>query len=72
MTSSRHRVTAGLAERWLAAWPDALVAWSRFTRLRPPLLCTTRKQAAEEGLDGSFAMIRFSDQAIVISLPHVT
>ena len=69
MTSSR--VTAGLAERWLAAWPEALAAWSRFTRLRPPLLCSTRKQAVEEGLDGSFAMIRFSDQAIVISLPHV-
>jgi hypothetical protein len=60
-----------LAARWLEAWPGALEAWSRFTRLRAPRLCLTAQQAADEGLEGSFAMIRFSDQAVVISLPLV-
>jgi hypothetical protein len=60
-----------LAERWRAEWPGALEVWSRFTRLRPPRLCLTRQQATDEGLSGSFAMIRFSDQAIVVSLPEV-
>jgi hypothetical protein len=58
----------GLVDRWRDAWPAALEAWSRFTRLRPPILCTTEKQSKAEGLVGSFAMIRFSDQAIVIGL----
>jgi hypothetical protein len=53
------------------AWPKALEAWSRFTRLKPPLLCDTRAQAEREGLEGSFAMIRLVDQAIVIDLSEV-
>ena len=60
-----------LAERWLAAWPEALAAWSKFTRLRPPALCLTRNQAKIAGLDGSFAMIRLTDQAVIVSLPEV-
>ncbi len=60
-----------LAERWLAAWPDALAAWSKFTRLRPPELCLTRKEAEKSGLTGSFAMIRLTDQAVIVSLPEV-
>jgi hypothetical protein len=60
-----------LAAAWDAAWPDALEAWSKFTRLRPPALCRTKKEARGEGLTGSFAMIRLSDQAIVVSLPAV-
>jgi hypothetical protein len=28
---------AAVEGRWLAAWPHALEAWSRFTKLRPPL-----------------------------------
>jgi hypothetical protein len=62
---------AALAERWLAAWPDALAAWSKFTRLRPPELCLTRNAAEKSGLVGSFAMIRLTDQSIVVSLPEV-
>lgn len=69
-TSSRANIEA-LRDRWLAAWPDALAAWSRFTRLRPPTLCLTVRDAKTEGLTGSFAMIRLVDQAVVVSLPEV-
>ena len=62
---------AQLREEWLAAWPRALAAWSRFTRIRPPRLCLTDAEALGEGLEGSFAMIRLQDQAIVVSLPAV-
>ena len=60
-----------LQQRWLAAWPAALEAWSKFTRLRPPQLCLTEKEAKGEGLTGSFAMIRLTDQSVVVSLPEV-
>jgi hypothetical protein len=55
-------------EDWRSAWPIALAAWSKYTRLRDPLLCTTRIDAAHEGLGGSFAMIRLLDQSVVIDL----
>lgn len=45
--------------------------WSRFTRLREPQLCTTTEQANRSGLDGSFAMIRLTDQLVVIDLQQV-
>lgn len=61
-----------LEQRWLAAWPDALSAWSRFTRLHAPLLCATTAQARAEGLSGSFAMIRFADQSVVVDLQSVS
>ncbi|HET7463535.1 MAG TPA: hypothetical protein VFJ82_19940 [Longimicrobium sp.] len=60
-----------LAARWEAAWPTALAAWSRFTRLRSPTLCLTAKEARREGLTESFAMIRLQDQAVVVSLDEV-
>ncbi|MES1175647.1 MAG: hypothetical protein ABUL62_15105 [Myxococcales bacterium] len=56
---------------WLKAWPDALAAWSKFTRLHAPKLCRTREEAEKEGLRGSFAMIRLSDQSVVVGLPEV-
>jgi hypothetical protein len=68
--TSRGDVDA-LHQRWKSAWPEALAAWSRFTRLRPPTFCLTAKQAETEGLTGSFAMIRLVDQAVVVSLPAV-
>ncbi len=55
----------------MAAWPHALAAWSKFTRLRPPELCLTRSDAKKAGLTGSFAMIRLTDQAVIVSLPEV-
>ncbi len=58
-------------EAWRAKWPDALAVWSKFTRLREPRWCFTQKEEKEEGLTGSFAMIRFDDHAIVISIRQV-
>jgi hypothetical protein len=62
---------AKLLEQWRAAWPQALAVWSKFTRLRDPRLCTSRIEAALEGLNGSFAMIRLVDQSVVIDLEAV-
>lgn len=56
---------------WQQAWPQALQAWSRYTRLRNPLLCVTSSEALAAGLDGSFAMIRLVDQTVVIDLQQV-
>ncbi|MGY0612551.1 hypothetical protein [Luteimonas sp. A501] len=60
-----------LLARWQAAWPRALEAWSRYTRLRDPRLCSSTLEAAEEGLSGSFAMIRLADQRVVVDLEQV-
>ena len=60
----------GLAERWLAAWPQALATWSRYTQLADPLLCET-EQAKTQEASGSIAMIRFSDQRVVVNLDQV-
>ena len=60
-----------LRDTWTAAWAPALTAWSKFTRLRPPMLCLTERDAQREGLNGSFAMIRLHDQSVVVSLPEV-
>jgi hypothetical protein len=63
--------TIPLKDRWAASWPAALAAWSRYTQLRPPLLCETGRQARGEQLDGSFAMIRLQDQSVVVDLAQV-
>ena len=63
--------TADVLARWQAAWPQALATWSRYTRLQLPRLCESRVEAAEEGLTGSFAMIRFKDQRIVIDVAQI-
>lgn len=63
---------ADLIDRWRAAWPEALAAWSKFTRLRDPDLCASRVEASKQGLSGSFAMIRLLDQSVVVDLPLVT
>jgi hypothetical protein len=60
-----------LRDQWMAQWPAALASWSRFTRLRAPMLCLTHKEARREGLTGSFAMIRLTDQAVVVNLAEV-
>ena len=62
---------ASLRKQWTEAWPEALAAWSKFTRLRSPNLCLTDSEAKQEGLTGSFAMIRLQDQSVVVSLPQV-
>ncbi len=60
-----------LQAAWMEAWPQALAVWSRFTRLRPPRWCLNQQQEQDEGLTGSFAMIRLKDIAVVISLRQV-
>ena len=59
-----------LAE-WQAEWPRALKAWSLFTRLQEPRWCMDAEACKREGISGSFAMIRLTDQAVVIDLPGV-
>lgn len=60
-----------VSQRWHDAWPRALEAWSSFTRLHRPTLCTSREDVRREGLSGSFAMIRLVDHTIVIDLREV-
>lgn len=60
-----------LISLWRDNWPKALSVWSRFTRLSDPKLCNSRVEASKEGLSGSFAMIRLSDQSVVIDLESV-
>src|SRR5437773_6535076 len=60
-----------LREQWRAAWPNALALWSRFTKLREPHWCLSPADARHEQLTDSFAMIRLTDQTIVISLEMV-
>ena len=56
---------------WEAAWPKALAIWSRFTKLSLPRWCFTVADEQKEGLSDSFAMIRLTDQAVVVSLSQV-
>ena len=60
-----------VAAAWAGRWNDALALWSKFTRLSEPRLCLSDAEAAAEGLTGSFAMIRFADQAVVINLAQI-
>lgn len=67
----RSSVPDALIDQWRLAWPQALAAWSRYTRLHDARLCRSSLEAAKEGLDGSFAMIRLLDQRVVIDLQAV-
>ncbi len=60
-----------LRQTWLAEWPEAMTIWSRFTRLREPIWCTSKKAEQAEGLTDSFAMIRLTDHLVVISLRQI-
>ena len=63
---------SALIDQWRAAWPKALAVWSKFTRLHDPQLFGSSVSAAKEGLSGSFAMIRLSDQSVVIDMQSVS
>jgi hypothetical protein len=56
---------------WKECWPIAKQIWSPYVKLREPVWCLTSKEAAQEGLQGSFAMIRLTDHRIVIDLEKV-
>ncbi len=60
-----------LLAQWQNAWPQALAAWSRFTKLSHPRWCFSEADEKEHGLSGSFAMIRLDDHAVVISLRQI-
>jgi hypothetical protein len=60
-----------LRDTWLAHWQDALASWSKFTKLSEPRWCFSNADEKREGLSGSFAMIRLTDQAVVVSLRGV-
>ncbi|HXG64289.1 MAG TPA: VWA domain-containing protein [Blastocatellia bacterium] len=60
-----------LKEAWAAAWPEAMALWSKFTRLSEPRWCFTVKDEKEQQLSGSFAMIRLTDHAVVLSLRQI-
>ncbi len=60
-----------LRDAWRSEWPTALGLWSKFTRLGEPHWCFSNAEAEAEGLSGSFAMIRLTDQAIVVNLALV-
>lgn len=68
---SARTASRALSPLWMQAWPQALEAWSRYTRLRAPLLCIDSSTAKAAGLSGSFAMIRLVDQTVVIDLQQV-
>ena len=58
-------------DHWQDAWQQALLAWSRYTRLRYPVLCRSHVEASRYGLSDSFAMIRFADQSVVIDMQAI-
>jgi hypothetical protein len=68
---ARRPSPEALIARWRGAWPQALAAWSRYTRLHDPRLCASTPEAAREGLSGSFAMILLADQSVVVDLEAV-
>ncbi|CAN5345559.1 hypothetical protein BH11PSE11_BH11PSE11_33050 [soil metagenome] len=71
--SVSHATAAQTAvlEKWRAAWQPALATWSKYTRLHDARLCASKVEAAQEGLTGSFAMIRLLDQSVVVDLQSV-
>ncbi len=62
--------TAEPNDRWLAAWPAALAAWSRYVQLHEPHWCLTPADE-KRYLSASFAMIRLTDHTIYIGLRGV-
>ncbi|MEY3214399.1 MAG: hypothetical protein RIT28_4880, partial [Pseudomonadota bacterium] len=60
-----------LRASWGARWPEALATWSPYTKLAEPRLCITEAEEHEEHLQGSFAMIRVADHAVVIGLREI-
>ncbi|MCK6522825.1 VWA domain-containing protein [Myxococcota bacterium] len=70
MTPTPEALSA-LARAWGARWPEALAVWSPYTKLAEPRLCVTEEDEEREHLQGSFAMIRVADHAVVIGLREV-
>jgi hypothetical protein len=62
---------AQIQEQWQQSWSQAKLVWSPYVKLREPQWCLSSKDAAKEGLTGSFAMIRLNDHRIVIDLENI-
>ncbi|MBI3652747.1 MAG: VWA domain-containing protein [Acidobacteria bacterium] len=60
-----------IQKKWQARWPDAIALWSKFTKLREPRWCFNEKDEKAEDLSGSFAMIRLTDHAVVVSISQI-
>jgi hypothetical protein len=60
-----------LLEKWELAWDQACSLWGQYIKLSKPRFCFTKEEEKREGLSSSFAMIRFNDQAVVISLRKI-
>ncbi len=60
-----------LRDAWTGRWNEALNLWSNYVKLSTPRFCTNEAEEKREGLTGSFAMIRLTDHAVVISLAQV-
>jgi hypothetical protein len=60
-----------LQAAWQQKWETALSAWSRFIKLSEPRWCFTTAEEKEHFLTSSFAMIRLTDHAVVISLRQI-
>ncbi len=60
-----------LTDTWRGQWQDALGAWGRYIKLAEPRWCYTPTDEEQQKLAGSFAMIRLTDHAVVISLRQV-
>lgn len=56
---------------WKSQWPQAKLEWNPLLRLQEPIWCLSHQDAKEEGLTGSFAMIRLTDHRIVINLEEI-
>ena len=56
---------------WLKIWPEATQLWSPFVKLQDPILCAQSEHEKKEGLSKSFAMIRFTDHRVVISMRQI-
>ncbi len=61
-----------LRETWCAQWPNALALWSSYARLSDQRWCLNSHDAKREQLSGSFAMIRFVDNAVVLNLEEIS
>lgn len=68
---SKDKALDEIRADWTSKWPSALSLWGKFTRLSEPRWCKVSAEEKKEGLSGSFAMIRFPDHAIVISLNQI-
>ena len=60
-----------LANRWRAAWAEALSAWSALTMMREPTFLFNDKEASGYGMAGQIAAIRLADQTVMVNMKTI-